>query len=317
MEIISILKLAFEHACFDTLKLVPFLLVTYVAMEALEHYAGGKGEKLVRKAGAAGPLIGAVLGAVPQCGFSTASATLYAARVVSFGTLLAVFLSTSDEMLPIFIAEQVPLDLLLKILGIKIAIGMLVGFAVDAVLRMRSRTSEALRIHELCERDHCRCNGDCATCEADPQLAYGYEHDSEHEHDHTHGSIIRSAFVHTAQVILFVFVVSLVLEIVIDSVGESTLASFIAGNPLISVIASCIVGLIPNCAASVVITELYLDGALGTGAMLGGLLVSSGVGLLVLFRTNRPMSRNFIVVGILLVVGVCVGLVSTAIGLSL
>lgn len=317
MEIVSILKLAFDHAFFDTLRLIPFLFVTYWAMEALEHHAGEKSEAIVRKAGAAGSLIGAILGAVPQCGFSTASATLYAARVVSLGTLLAVFLSTSDEMLPIFIAEQAPLDLLFKILGIKIVIGMLVGFTVDAVLRMRNRANEALRIHELCKRDHCRCNGDCATCEAEPQLAYGYEQDTEHEHNHTQGSIIRSALVHTAQVVLFVFVVSFALEMVIESVGESTLASFIAGNPVVSVVASCVVGLIPNCAASVVITELYLDGALGVGAMLGGLLVSSGVGLLVLFRTNRPMSKNFIVVGILLAVGVCVGLVGTAAGLNL
>ncbi len=311
------LEHALEHALFDTIKLIPFLFVTYLAMEALEHHAGERSERAVRKAGAAGPFIGALLGVVPQCGFSTAAATLYAARVVSLGTLVAVFLSTSDEMLPILIAEQAPLDLLLKILGIKVLIGMAAGFAIDAVLRMRHRAFEGLRIHELCERDHCHCNGDCAACEEDPKLAYDYEHDAEHEHDHAHGSIVRSALKHTVQVTLFVFAVTLLLEIAIDSIGEDALAGFMAGNPAVSVAASCIVGLIPNCAASVAITELYLGGTLGTGAMLGGLLVSSGVGLLVLFRTNRPMSRNFAIVGILLAIGVVVGLAFTLAGISL
>ncbi len=317
MEIFPILEHAFEHAFFDTLRLVPFLFVTYVAMEALEHHAGGRAEQAVRKAGAAGPFIGALLGVVPQCGFSTAAATLYAARVVSLGTLVAVFLSTSDEMLPILIAEQAPLGLLLKILGIKAAIGMVVGFGIDAVLRLRNRADEKLRIHELCARDRCDCTGGCATCEADPELAYGSAHDTEHDHDHAHGSIVRSALKHTLQVTVFVFVVSLVLELVIESVGEESLAALIAGNPAASVVAACVVGLIPNCAASVAITELYLDGALGAGAMLGGLLVSSGVGLLVLFRSNRPLSRNLLIMGILLVAGIGAGLIFTAVNLTL
>lgn len=317
MELLHILEHALDHAFFDTLKLIPFLFVTYLAMETLEHHAGEKSEEAVRRAGVAGPFIGALLGVVPQCGFSTAAATLYAARVVSLGTLVAVFLSTSDEMLPILIAEQAPLDLVLKILGIKVLIGMAAGFAIDAVLRARHHAYEKLRIHELCERDHCHCNGDCAARKADPELVYNYEHDEEHEHDHAHGSIVRSALVHTLQVTLFVFIVTLLLEIVIDSIGEDALAGFMAGNPVVSVVASCLVGLIPNCAASVAITELYLGGTLGAGAMMGGLLVSAGVGLLVLFRTNRPMKRNFAIVGILLAIGVAVGLVLTLAGITL
>lgn len=317
MELLHVLEHALEHALLDTVKLIPFLFVTYLAMEALEHHAGEKSEAAVRRAGAAGPLVGALVGVVPQCGFSTAAATLYAARVVSLGTLIAVFLSTSDEMLPIFIAEQAPLDLILKVLGIKVAVGMAAGFAIDAVLRARHRAFEGLRIHELCERDRCHCNGECAACEADPKLAYGFAEDAEHEHDHARGSIVRSAIKHTVQVTLFVFAVTLVLEVAIDLVGEDAMASFMEGNPVLSVIAACIVGLIPNCAASVAIAELYLGGTLGAGAMIGGLLVGSGVGLLVLFRTSRPMSRNFAIVGILLVVGIAVGLILTLAGFSL
>lgn len=317
MELAHIVEHALEHAFFDTIKLVPFLFVTYLAMEALEHRAGEKSEAVVRRAGAAGPLIGALLGAVPQCGFSTAAATLYAARVVSLGTLIAVFLSTSDEMLPILIAEQAPVDLVLKVLGIKILIGMVAGFAIDAVLRVRHRAFEGLRIHELCERDRCHCNGECAACGSDPSLVYDFERDTEHEHNHAGGSIVRSALKHTLHVTVFVFAITLLLEIAIDSIGEDAFAAFMAGNPVASVLAACIVGAIPNCAASVAITELYLSGALGAGAMVGGLLVGSGVGLLVLFRTNRPMARNFVILAMLLAIGAATGLSLTLAGFSL
>lgn len=313
----EILMHALEHAFLDTLKLVPFLFVTYLAMEALEHHAGRASEAAVRKAGKAGPAIGALLGVVPQCGFSAAASTLYAARVVTLGTLFAVFLSTSDEMLPILIAEQAPMALVVKVLAIKAVVGMAVGFAIDAALHAMRRDREHLCIHELCERDKCHCNGDCAACEKQPELAYDYEHDEEHVHDHAGVSIAKSALKHTVQVTLFIFLITLLLEVVMDAVGEDVIASFMAGNPWLSVVAASVVGLIPNCAASVAITELYLDGTLGAGAMMGGLLVSAGVGLLVLLRTNRPMRDNVAIVVGLLVVGIVVGGAMTALGVTL
>lgn len=317
MEAFHILAHALEHAFFDTLKLVPFLFVTYLAMEALEHRAGKASEEAVRKAGHAGPVIGALLGVVPQCGFSAAASTLYAARVVTLGTLFAVFLSTSDEMLPILIAEQAPVALIVKVLAIKVVVGMLVGFAIDAALHVMRRDRERLRIHELCERDKCHCNGECVACENNPELAYDYRHDEEHEHDHAGVSIAKSALKHTAQVTLFIFLITLLLEVVMDSVGEEAIAAFMADNPALSVVAASLVGLIPNCAASVAITELYLDGTLGAGAMMGGLLVSAGVGLLVLLRTNRPMRDNIAVIAGMLVIGIAVGGVMTAFGVVL
>lgn len=366
----EILPHAFEHAFFDTLKLVPFLFVTYLAMEALEHYASSKSIAAVRRAGTAGPIIGALLGVVPQCGFSAAAATLYSARVITLGTLFAVFLSTSDEMLPIMIAAQAPVGFIAEVLAIKALCGLIAGFAIDVVLRLRHHAAEAMRIHDLCERDHCGCDDEndvpsalfdacqkheesaanriddwgaeysneeergaelaCASDERhecnhahgyDRDHAHGYDRGRDHSRDHVHahsfGAIAKSSLVHTLQVTLFIFLVSLALEIVIDGVGEDALASFISANSNLSVVVSAIVGLIPNCAASVVLTELYLEGALSTGAMLAGLLVSAGVGLLVLFRANRPMRENFLIAAGLVACGVVFGFIVGVFGIAL
>ena len=305
-----------EHSVEDTLYLIPFLFVTYLAMEWLEHKAGDKAEEAVRRAGAAGPVVGALVGIVPQCGFSAAAATLWAGRVITLGTLFAVFLSTSDEMLPIFLAEQVAPMTILKIMGVKLIIGMVMGFVVDAAIRLARRDREKLRIHELCERDHCHCNGDCETCEQQPELAYDFEHDEAHEHHHEGGSILRSALKHTVQVTVFIFVITLVLDGALELVGEDALAAFLGSNPVLSVLGSALVGLIPNCAASVVIAQLYVEGALGAGAMMAGLLVSAGVGLLVLFRTNRGLRQNLIVLAGLWATGVFWGLIISAFGIA-
>ncbi len=305
-----------EHSIEDTLYLIPFLFVTYLAMEWLEHKAGDKAEDAVRRAGAAGPVVGALVGIVPQCGFSAAAATLWAGRVITLGTLFAVFLSTSDEMLPIFLAEQVAPATILKIMGVKLMIGMVMGFVVDAVIRLARRDREKLRIHELCERDRCHCNGDCETCEQQSELAYDFEHDEEHGHHHEGGSILRSALKHTVQVTVFIFIITLVLDGALELVGEDALAAFLGSNPVLSVLGSALVGLIPNCAASVVIAQLYVEGALGAGAMMAGLLVSAGVGLLVLFRTNRGFRQNLIVLAGLWATGVFWGLIISAFGIA-
>ena len=314
-EITHLIGHVLEHSIEDTLYLIPFLFVTYLAMEWLEHKAGDKAEEAVRRAGAAGPVVGALVGIVPQCGFSAAAATLWAGRVITLGTLFAVFLSTSDEMLPIFLAEQVAPMTILKIMGVKLMIGMVMGFVVDAAVRLARRDREKLRIHELCERDHCHCNGDCETCEQQPELAYDFEHDEEHEHHHEGGSILRSALKHTVQVTVFIFAITLVLDGALELVGEDALAAFLGSNPVLSVLGSALVGLIPNCAASVVIAQLYVEGALGAGAMMAGLLVSAGVGLLVLFRTNRGLRQNLIVLAGLWATGAFWGLIISAFGI--
>ena len=279
-----------EDSLLDTLYIIPFLFITYLAMEWLEHKTGGKAEAAIQRAGAAGPFIGAVVGVVPQCGFSAAAATLWAGRVITLGTLFAVFLSTSDEMLPIFIAEQVPLEVILKIIGAKIIIGMIMGFLVDAGLRIARRIDMPLHIHDLCEQEHCHC------------------HDGE-------GGILKSAVKHTLQVTLFIFIITILLNGMLAIVGEDVLADFLSANPALSVFGSALVGLVPNCAASIVIAQLYVQGVLGSGAMLAGLLGSAGVGLLVLVRTNRHPKENIAIIVGLYAMGVIWGLIANALGI--
>ena len=300
----------------DTAKMLPFLFLAYLLIEYIETRHGERIEALLAGGGRWGAIPGAVLGCVPQCGFSAIASNFYSSRVITLGTLFAVFLSTSDEMLPIFLAEQVAPATILKIMGVKLMIGMVMGFVVDAVIRLARRDREKLRIHELCERDRCHCNGDCETCEQQPELAYDFEHDEEHGHHHEGGSILRSALKHTVQVTVFIFIITLVLDGALELVGEDALAAFLGSNPVLSVLGSALVGLIPNCAASVVIAQLYVEGALGAGAMMAGLLVSAGVGLLVLFRTNRGLRQNLIVLAGLWATGVFWGLIISAFGIA-
>lgn len=347
----------------DTLSLVPFLLVTYLALETLEHVAGDRVNGVIKRAGAAGPVVGSLLGIVPQCGFSAMAATLYAGRVVTLGTLVAVFLSTSDEMLPLLLAEQVPVQTMAMLLASKALIALVTGFVVDAAirgLRRNARAHAAIRrnvlgttanpahvncahddhtggdiidevaeagvsadhIHELCERDHCGCDDD----EGEHGHAHGHDHVDEHGHHHDHGhshshegapvlSIIRSAISHTVQVSVFIFLVTLILVAVLETFGESAIEQFLRGNETLAVLGSALVGLIPNCSASVVITQLYLEGALQLAPMLAGTLISAGVGYLVLFRTNRSARENALFLVMMYVIGAGWGLVLSAFGL--
>ena len=384
-----------EHAFEDTIYLVPFLLATYILLELLEHKAGDKAAVLVRKAGIAGPFAGSLLGAVPQCGFSAAGSALYASRAITLGTLFAVFLSTSDEMLPLFIAEQVDPLIMLSIIGTKIAIGMIMGFAIDGALRLRVRSEVKHEEKRLRDLGH----GVCCTHtenhehehehehECDHGRKYNHEHDSEHDehkhghaHDHDHGherkvgvacshehsiscanshnnpvsctcphghhltgteleqpfshhhchnpscsvseessswkDILISALKHTLQVTIIVYLISFALVAVMELAGEDVITNYLATNPGIAIFGSALVGLIPNCGASVVITQLYLDGMLGTGAMISGLLVSAGVGILVLFSENHRLRQNiFILVG-LLIIGVAWGSLFELLGIT-
>ena len=347
----------------DTLSLVPFLLVTYLALETLEHVAGDRVNGAIKRAGAAGPVVGSLLGIVPQCGFSAMAATLYAGRVVTLGTLVAVFLSTSDEMLPLLLAEQVPVQTMAMLLASKALIALITGFIVDAAirgLRRNARAHAAIRrtvlgtaanpahvncahddhtggdiidevaeagvsadhIHELCERDHCGCDEDEGEHGHGHAHHHDYGHADEHHHDHGHShegapvlSIIRSAISHTVQVSVFIFLVTLILVAVLETFGESAIEQFLRGNEMLAVLGSALVGLIPNCSASVVITQLYLEGALQLAPMLAGALISAGVGYLVLFRTNRSARENALFLVMMYVIGAGWGLVLSAFGL--
>lgn len=270
------------HSLLDTAKLLPFLFLTYLLMEFLEHKSGDAAGRLLRRSGKIGPLLGGALGVVPQCGFSAAASGLYAGRLITVGTLLAVYLSTSDEMLPILLSSGASLPFILGVLGCKLAIGVLVGFAVDFVFRLvrRKRQTDEPCIEAICEREHCKCG----------------------EH------FVLSALKHTLRIAVFLLIVTFLLEAAVHLIGEERIASLVLNRPVLGNLLAAVVGLIPNCASSVVLTELYLSGVISIGSMLSGLLVNAGVGLLVLFRTNRPVSDSVRVLAILWCTGMVSGL---------
>lgn len=295
----------------DTAELIPFLFATYVVISLLDLFASDKTTAAIQRAGHAGPLIGGVLGVVPQCGFSAMGASLYADRIVSLGTFVAVILSTSDEMLPLLLAEHVEVGLLARILVTKAVLGVILGFATDLVLRaVLGRTSLA----GVDESDAAEEQDEDA--EFDPGA---YSCDCGCGEPLTRGQtawwvVVNSAY-RTFQVVVFIFVVSVLLNALIALVGEDALASFLSGNAVVATLVSGLVGLVPNCAASVVLTQLYIDGVLGFAPMIAGTLVAGGAGYLVLFRMNGNMRENAAIVGIVYALGVCVGLVMLGLGL--
>lgn len=270
----------------DCLRLLPFLFAAYLAMEFIEERAEEKTVALVHAAGNWGPVIGAGLGVVPQCGFSAAVANLYAGGIITRGTLLAVFLSTSDEMLPIFLSNGVAGGLIVRILLYKVLAGILVGVLVDTLERRLGHVRRAT-VHDLCQQEGCRCED----------------------------GVFVSALRHTGKIFIFLFAVTLAMNLAVDLLGVERLAGFILRRPVIGELIAGLIGLIPNCAASVVLTSLYLQGAVSAGAMISGLLVGSGVGLLVLLRMNRNRRDNLCTVGILYAGGVVLGLLASALGI--
>ena len=256
-------------------------------MELIEHKAGEKTEKIIKKSGKFGPVIGALLGIVPQCGFSAIAANFYAARIITRGTLIAIFLSTSDEMLPILISEAVDIGTIVTILLIKLAIAVLVGFLIDLFFRRKFETSEdEPEIKDLCEHEHCDCE---------------------------HG-IIKSAIKHTINITLYILIITFVLNLIIYFIGEERLSHILNSTPVIGPIIAALVGLIPNCASSVIITQLYVSDVLNFATMISGLLVNTGVGLLVLFRTNDDLRENIKITVLLFAIGAIFGIFFDLIG---
>ena len=278
-----------EDTIIDTLKLIPFLFITYLIMEYIEHKTSDKAKDAIKKSGRFGPIIGSVLGIFPQCGFSVSATNLYAARVITLGTLIAVYLSTSDEMLPIFISEAVPVTTIIKILGIKLVIGMIAGFLIDFCLRIKNRNKdEEEKIVDLCEKEHCHCD---------------------------HG-IVKSALKHTLSIFIFILIITLLINIAIYFIGEERIASFIEINPVLGPVLAGIIGLIPNCASSVILTQLYLEHIVTATTMISGLLVNAGVGLAVLFKMNKGIKQNILIVFLLYAIGVISGLILQLVGIN-
>ncbi|MBQ6389346.1 MAG: arsenic efflux protein [Mogibacterium sp.] len=276
----------------DTVTLIPFLFITYLAMEWMERRTEEQSVAMLSRIGKFGPVLGSAVGIIPQCGFSAAAASLYSGGVITVGTILAVFLSTSDEMVPIFISSSVSAQTIGKILAAKFIIALITGVIADMTVRIINYTFRTHKhIHDLCEQEHCGCE------------------DEE-------GGILHSALVHTLKITGFIFIISLVISLLVGFIGKQAMASFMTGIPVLGVFLSGLIGLIPNCAASVVITQLYLEGLLTAGQMMTGLLVGAGVGVLVLLRTNRHQAENFRVIAVLYGSGVAWGLLIDLLGIT-
>ena len=274
----------------DSIKLLPFLFVAYLLMEYIEHKTSNKTKEVVQKSGKFGPALGSVLGIFPQCGFSAMAANLYAGRIITLGTLIAIFLSTSDEMLPILLSEAVPAQVIVKILAVKLLMGMLAGFIIDFVIRKFMKQEEENKITEVCEHEHCHCE---------------------------EGGILKSSIKHTISVFIYILIISFILNTVIYLIGEETIANLILNKPVLGPILAGIIGLIPNCASSVLLTQLYLSGVITVSTMLAGLLVGAGVGILILCKVNKNRKENASIIGLLYVIGVVAGIVLEIIGFTI
>ncbi len=277
----------FEH----TVVLLPFLFLTYLLMELIEHRSEDKTSALIEKAGRFGPLFGGLLGALPQCGFSAAASSLYSGRVITLGTLIAVYLSTSDEMAAVMLSGAIKnpenIKKMIIILAVKVISAIAVGFVCDIVIRQRKRDENG--IGRVCEEEGCRCG---------------------------ERGVFMSSLLHTVKIFGFIVAVTFVINNIVFFVGEENLGGVMKRIPVLGEFIAGFVGLIPNCASSVVITELYLDGIITTGQMLSGLFVGAGIGLPVLFRTNRNIKENFAIVATVYLAGVALGILIGETGLA-
>ena len=265
----------------EILTLLPFLFVTYLVLEAVEAHAGGALERCLERAKSVGPLAGALAGAIPQCGVSAAAASFYAGGVITVGSLVAVFLSTSDELIPVLISKQVPAPLMVKIVALKAAAGIISGFSVDAVLRFARHVRRPVEVHDLCAHSLCGCS--------------------------RRKGILVPALIHTAEIFLFIVVVSGAIELAMHFFGEDCLQALRLNSPVFGELAAGLLGLVPNCAVSVAGAELYCKGAMSAGALMASSFTGAGVGLIVLFRTNRNLKENLFILAGLYAMGVVLG----------
>lgn len=259
----------------DGTKLLPFLFVTFLIIEIFEHKFSDKGKKIVEKSGKFGPVLGSIFGIVPQCGFSVAATNLYVTRIISLGTLFSVYLATSDEMIPILIAEQASLSLILKILVIKLVLGIIFGFLIDLLIRNRQKPN-----YDICDHENCECK----------------------EH------IVLASLKHTFNIFIFILICTFVINLIMHFLGESYLESILLKNNIFAPFITSLIGLIPNCASSVVLTELYLNSAISFSSLIGGLLTGSGIALLVLLKeTDKKEALK--IIGLLYLIGSISGII--------
>ena len=269
----------------DSLKIIPFLFIAFLIIELIEHKLTNKNKEIITKSKKIGPIIGSLLGVIPQCGFSVMATNLYITRIITLGTLISIYLSTSDEMLIIMISEKVEISLILKILLIKIFFGIVYGLIIDKIINKKKKDKETN--YELCDEEHCDCNH----------------------------SILLSAIKHTLHITLFIFIITLIINTIFTLLGDNYLSKILLNNSILSPFITSLIGLIPNCAASVILTELYLNSTISLGALIGGLLTSSGSSLLVLIKNNKNQKENLSIILLLYALGVLSGIIIELISL--
>lgn len=270
-----------QDTLLDTIKLLPFLFVAFLIIEFIEHKLSNKQENIISKSGKLGPIVGALLGAVPQCGFSVLATNLYVTRIISLGSLISIYLSTSDELIPLMISHNAPITKILSIVSIKAVIGMISGFLIDLLIRKTTKSDFV-----LCEDEDCDC-------------------------DH---SIIKSSLIHTLKIAFFILIITFLINILFHYVDLSFLESALKNNKILTPFIASLIGLIPNCASSVMISELYLNNLISLGTTLSGLLTGSGVAIMVLVRKNKNISENIFIIGLIYIIGVIWGLLFNFIG---
>ncbi len=288
-----------QETLIDSIKILPFLFITYLIMEYIEHKMKEKSKKAIQKSGKYGPIIGSILGIFPQCGFSVSATNLYAGRVITLGTLIAIYLSTSDEMLPILISEQVSPIIIIKILITKVIIGIIAGFAIDIVInqiRKRKTSQDSIKsekeeidIGHLCEEEHCHCD---------------------------EKGILKSAIKHTINIFIFIIIITFIINTAVYFIGEENISNLLLDTVFLGPIVAGLIGLIPNCAASVILTNMYLENVISAASLISGLLVGAGVGLAVLFKTNKNLKENIRIVILLYLIGVISGFIIQGLGIN-
>lgn len=294
----------FLDALIDTSKMIPLLLIIYAGIELIEHNYGRKLTSIVQKADNTGPALGAVFGCVPQCGFSVISTALYTRRVITLGTLLAVYISTSDEAIPVILSQPNKAGIILPLIITKVIIAIIAGYAIDFILKNSNKTKK----DESVEREICATSEEgCANIHThiDKKGCCGHSCNSEKA---GFKELIIHPIKHTLKVFIFIFATSLLINFIIFKVGEENLGKLFLGHSVLQPVLAALVGLIPNCAASVAITEVFLKGGISFGSTIAGLSASAGLGMLVLFKENKDLKDTLRIIGLLFGISTVAGI---------
>ena len=263
----------------DTLKLIPFLFLAFLIIESIEHKLNNKNKIILKKSKKYGPVLSSILGIIPQCGFSVMATNLYTTRIITLGTLIAVYLSTSDEMLPILISKNTEPNIIIKIILIKVLFAIIYGIIIDFIISKIKRDEK--ENYEICKEEHCHCE---------------------------HG-ILKPAIKHTLNISLFILAINFIINIIFTYIGEDFLSKIFLKNTLFGPVITSLIGLIPNCGASVILTELYLNNAINLSSLISGLLTGSGTALIVLFKNNKCIKENISIILLLYVLGALSGII--------